>query len=178
MQVRGVRIAVRLASAAPPVRVSQDAVLTRRLGFGLRPARGVAWPPLGAEPLLERGGVGRTDDVADDTLIIGLDDERQVGVPDHIREDEDLGPQVVVLEDPRPVGAGVRRLEADVGERRLVTGSEGADAGHPTSLGAARHRGSARQAACASSASAGRVSRAGQWNGPADADSRTGNQCY
>ena len=61
-------------------------------------------------------------------------------MPRDIRQHEDLGPQIVVVEDAGGVGAGIRRLQADVGERRLVTGPEGSDPRHPPSLG----RGSSR----------------------------------
>ena len=138
VQVRGVLRAVRLGAAAARVRVDQGAVLPRPLDLGLRPPRSALGPPLVVEPVLERVRVGRADDVADHAAVVGLDDEGEIGMPMHVGQHEDLGPDRVVVEDSGRVGSGIRCLEADVRDGGLVAGAEGADAGHPTSLGLRR----------------------------------------
>ena len=76
-------------------------------GFGQRSRE--PRPPLVAEPLLERGGVGGADDVADDTAVVGFDDEREIGMPRHVRQDEDLRPEAVVVEHACGVARRHRR---------------------------------------------------------------------
>ena len=61
-------------------------------------------------------------------------DDGEVGVARHLRQHEDLTPEVVVDEDAGRIGAGVGGSQADLRERGLVTGTEGTDVGHPTSL--------------------------------------------
>ena len=66
-----------------------------------------------------------------DAAVIRLDDEREIGMPRHVGQHEDLGPHGVVFEHAGRVGAVVGGLQADVGEGRLIAGLEGADPRHP-----------------------------------------------
>ena len=96
VQVRGMRPLVRPDPGGAAVGRGHEIRLVLIAGCGVRgpPRR----PPLVAEPCLERIGVVRRDDVAVRAPAIVLDHEREIRVALEVRQQVQLGPEQVVVQ--------------------------------------------------------------------------------
>ena len=82
------------------------------------------------KPILEGVGVGRRHDVSNDAPVVRLHHERQLGIVGDVWQDEQVRPDVVVLQDSGGIAARRGGEQTDLSEGRLVTRCEGPDPWH------------------------------------------------